>query len=68
MVHFLLSVTSSESNYTFMNEMALYVTTKKRLSSDEGSRVISAQVTPKELFVFVITLEISTRLCLNGIT
>lgn len=68
MVHFLLSVTSSESNYTFMNEMALYATTKKRLGSDEGSRVISAQVNPKELFVFIITLEISTRLCLNGTT
>jgi len=44
-----------------MNEFAHYATTKKRLGSDERSRVISAQVTPKELFVFVITLAISTR-------
>jgi hypothetical protein len=43
-----------------MNEFALYATTKKRLGSDEGIRVIYAQVTLKELFVFVRTLVIST--------
>ena len=47
---FLVSVTSSESNYTFMNEFAHNATTKKRLGSDEGSRVISAQIT-KELSI-----------------
>jgi hypothetical protein len=34
--------------------------TKKRLGSDEGSRVIYAHVTRKKLFVFVMTLEIPT--------
>jgi hypothetical protein len=44
-----------------MNEFAHNATTKKRLGSDEGSRVISAQVTRKNGLFFVITLAISTR-------